>query len=88
MSQVGADVEQLAGLGTTMKQQKVAIDGVISVVSSALANTLWTGPAHDRFETDWNTTFRNALNRLNEAFEAAGTGCINRSRDLQQLMSC
>lgn len=86
MAQMGADIEQLAGLGTTLKQQKAAVDGVISVVSSALANTTWTGPARNQFESDWNTTFKNALNGLNEAFEVAGTSCINRSSDLQQLM--
>lgn len=86
MSMFGANPEQLNGLGRSMKQQKVAIDGVISAVSSALAGTVWEGPARQQFESDWNTTFKNALNRLNEAFEVAGTDCINRSSDLQRVM--
>ena len=59
---------------------------MISAVSSALAGTVWEGPAREQFESDWNTTFQNALNRLNEAFEAAGSDCINRSTDLQRVM--
>jgi uncharacterized protein YukE len=86
MSMYGANPEQLNGLGRSMKQQKAAIDVVISTVSSSLAGTVWEGPARQQFEGDWNTTFRSALNRLNEAFEVAGTDCINRSADLQRVM--
>lgn len=86
MSMYGANPEQLSGLGRSMKQQKLAIDGVIGTVSSTLAGTVWEGPARQQFEGDWNTTFKSALNRLNEAFELAGTDCINRSSDLQRVM--
>ena len=86
MTMYGANPEQLNGLGRSMKQQKVAIDGVIGGVSSALAGTVWEGPARQQFESEWNTTFKSALNRLTEAFEVAGTDCINRSSDLQRVM--
>ena len=86
MSMYGANPEQLSGLGRSMKQQTTAIDGVVSAVSSALAGTLWEGPARQQFESDWNTTFKSALTRLNEAFQTAGTDCINRSSELQRLM--
>jgi uncharacterized protein YukE len=86
MSMYGANPEQLSGLGRSMKQQKTSIDGVISAVNAALAGTVWEGPARQQFEGDWNTSFRGALNRLNEAFEVAGTDCINRSAELQRVM--
>ncbi|MBK5333230.1 MAG: hypothetical protein JJD93_14735 [Ilumatobacteraceae bacterium] len=86
MSMYGANPEQLNGLGRSMKQQRTAIDGVIAAVSSALAGTVWEGPARQQFESEWNTSFKSALNRLNEAFEVAGTDCINRSADLQRVM--
>ena len=86
MSMYGAVPEQLSGLGRSMKQQRMSIDGVISAVSAALAGTVWEGPARQHFEGEWNTTFKNALNRLNEAFEMVGTDCINRSVDLQRVM--
>ncbi len=86
MSMYGANPEQLSGLGRSMKQQKTSIDGVIGAVNSALAGTVWEGPARQQFESDWNTSFKAALNRLNEAFEVAGTDCINRSAELQRVM--
>lgn len=86
MSMYGANPEQLTSLGNSLKHQMESINGVISTVSSMLAGTTWEGPARQQFENDWNTTFRNALNRLNEAFDHAGTDCINRSRDLAQVM--
>jgi uncharacterized protein YukE len=86
MSMYGAVPEQLTGLGRSMKQQRVAIDGVISAVSSALAGTVWEGPARQQFESEWNTTFRSTLNRLNDAFDVAGGDCIHRSTELQRIM--
>jgi uncharacterized protein YukE len=86
MTMYGANPEQLASLGRSLKQQITSIEGVVSAVSSALGGTTWVGPARDQFESDWNTTFRNALNKLNQAFDAAGGDCIARSNDLQRVM--
>ncbi len=86
MSMYGANPEQLASLGRSLKQQITAIEQVMSTVSSSLAGTTWTGPARDQFENDWNTSFRGALNKLNQAFVAAGSDCITRSADLQRVM--
>lgn len=86
MSMYGANPEQLTSLGRSMKQQRTAIDGVISTVSAALAGTVWEGPARQQFESEWNSTFKTTLNRLNEAFDVAGGDCINRSTELQRVM--
>jgi uncharacterized protein YukE len=86
MTMYGANPEQLASLGRSLQHQITSIDGVVSAVSSALGGTTWMGPARDRFEQDWNTTFRTALQRLNQAFDAAGRDCIARSADLERVM--
>lgn len=86
MSMYGANPEQLAALGRTLKQQINSIESVMSAVSSSLSGTTWSGPARQQFESDWNTTFRNALGKLNQAFDAAGSDCIARSTDLQRVM--
>ncbi len=86
MSMYGANPEQLAALGQAMKRQITSIDAVVNTVNAALGGTAWEGPARRQFESDWNTTFRNALTRLSEAFDAAGTDCVNRSGALQQVM--
>ena len=72
MSMIGADVEQLAGLGRTLTNQVQSIESVMSLVGSALGNTLWRGPARDQFEADWSNVFVKALSSLNDAFNAAG----------------
>ncbi len=86
MSMYGANPEQLTSLGRSLKQQITSIEGVISTVASSLAGTTWTGPARDQFESEWNTSFRTALGKLNQAFEAAGGDCMARSTDLQRVM--
>ncbi len=86
MTMYGANPEQLAQLGRSLKQQMTSIDAVLSTVTSALGGTTWVGPARDQFEHAWNTQFRKALHQLNQAFEAAGSDCIARSADLQRVM--
>jgi uncharacterized protein YukE len=86
MTMYGANPEQLASLGRSLQQQIHRIDSVLSTVTSALGGTTWVGPARDQFEEAWNTSFRNALQKLNEAFDAAGRDCVARSADLQRVM--
>ena len=86
MTMFGAHPDQLAALGQNLQRQIESINSMLSTVTSALAGTTWVGPARDQFEQDWNTTFRTALTRLNEAFDAAGRDCINRSADLARVM--
>lgn len=86
MTMYGANPEQLSHLGRSLQQQISAIDQVLSTVSSALSGTTWVGPARDQFEHAWNTSFRTALNKLNQAFDAAGADCIARSQELQRVM--
>lgn len=82
----GADPEQLAALGRTLRRQIEGIEAITSAVSSALGGTLWTGPARDRFEQDWNQSFRGALGKLTQAFDAAGGDCLARSEELRRVM--
>ena len=86
MSMIGADVEQLAGLGRTLSNQVQSIEAVMSTVGSALGNTLWCGPARDQFEADWQNVFVKALTSLNDAFSAAGQDCATRSAELARVM--
>ncbi len=82
----GADPDQLQTLGTTLKRQIDAINGVMSSVSSLLGSTTWQGPAHDRFAGEWQGAFKDALSRLNQAFEAAGQDCVARADELRRVM--
>jgi hypothetical protein len=59
---------------------------VVAQVDSVLAGTTWQGPARQRFEGEWNGSFKQALARLDEAFGIAGRDCVARSQELQRVM--
>ncbi len=82
----GANCEQLTNLGNTLSRQIDAITQVMSTVDGVLNGTTWTGPARDRFVEDWNGGFKQALNKLNDAFGLAGRECVVRSDELRRLM--
>jgi uncharacterized protein YukE len=82
----GANPDELDRLGATLTRQIEAIGAVINDVSGVLAGTTWMGPARDRFEQEWTGSFRSALTRLNDAFQAAGQDCTRRSSDLRKVM--
>ena len=86
MSMYGANPEQLANLGRTLTRQIDAIQQLMSTVDGALGGTTWQGPARERFQQEWSSSFKQALARLNEAFGAAGRDCIARSEELQRVM--
>lgn len=86
MSLYGANPEQLESLGATLSRQVAAIEEVSATVTSSLNGTTWTGPARDRFEEEWRSSFRGALDRLNQAFEAAGQDCRLRAQELRRVM--
>lgn len=86
MSMYGANPEQLAGLGKTLKGQIESIDSMMSTVDGALSGTTWQGPARDRFGEEWNESFKLALDRLKEAFGTAGDDCVARSDELLRIM--
>jgi uncharacterized protein YukE len=86
MSKMGADTEQLHNLGAKLKSQMEVIDTLTATVTSALSNTIWEGPARERFEGDWHNSFSPALRNLKDAFQAAGSECQNRATALQHAM--
>lgn len=75
----GVTPEELTSLGGTLKAQIEAVNSIISSVDNPLGSIAWTGPAKDKFTEEWNGTFKTALGKLNEAFQAAGTDCEQRA---------
>jgi len=86
MAMYGANPEQLADLGTTLTRQIDTIAQMMSSVDGALNSTMWQGPARERFVEDWNGSFKQALNKLNDAFGLAGRDCVARSEELRRIM--
>lgn len=86
MTMYGANPEQLTSLGTTLTRQIDAITQVMTTVDGAVNGTTWQGPARERFVEDWNGSFKQSLNALNEAFGLAGRDCVARSDELRRIM--
>ena len=86
MSMYGANPDQLASLGNTLTRQIDSITQVMGLVDSALNGTTWQGPARERFASEWNGSFKQALGKLNEAFGLAGKDCVLRADDLRRVM--
>lgn len=86
MAMYGANPDQLEQLGTTLRRQIDSIEQVVSAVTRTLSGTEWHGPARQRFEQDWTGSFRSALSKLNQAFEAAGADCSARAQELRRVM--
>lgn len=86
MSLYGANPDQLEHLDTTLQRQREAVDGIVAAVGGVLGGTTWMGPARDRFEAEWQGSFRQAMSRLTEAFDAAGRDCVARGQELRRVM--
>lgn len=86
MTMYGADPEQLSQLGRTLRDQIDAIEAMVSTVDGSLAGTPWQGPARERFDQEWDESFKLALARLKDAFAAAGADCVARADELRRIM--
>ena len=78
MTMYGADPEQLTALGNTLSAQIEVLHQV--------TGTVWQGPARQRFEQEWYGSFTQVLARLQDALDAAGRDCVNRSLELSRIM--
>jgi uncharacterized protein YukE len=86
MTMYGANPDELTNLGTTLTRQIDTIGQLVSTVDGVLNGTTWQGPARERFVADWNGSFKQALNKLDDAFGLAGRDCIARSEELRRVM--
>jgi WXG100 family type VII secretion target len=81
-----ADPEALESFGKTMKAQMGKVEQLVKDVESPLNSIIWTGPARDQFQDEWNNSFKPALVKLNTALEAAGTDCENRASGVRAVL--
>jgi uncharacterized protein YukE len=81
-----ANPDELEGLGSTLEAQIAIVDKIVADVDSPLNSIVWTGPAKDAFKTEWDTNFKGALAKLNEAFGAAGKDCRDRAVGVRAVL--
>lgn len=81
-----ANPDELEGLGTTLQGQIDIVNAIIRTVDSPLNSIVWTGPAKDAFKSEWDSSFKGALTKLNDAFGAAGKDCKDRAAAVRQVL--
>ena len=84
MSQMGADLEELARLRASLLDQAQVIEQLAGTVRQQLADTRWHGPAAERFRGAWSSDFEPTLRRLQGALQEAGVEVGRRRDALQQ----
>lgn len=63
----GGNLGEMDNLAVSFDQQAGAVEQLRSAVNTILGSTSWTGPAADRFRSEWETTFTSALTNLQSA---------------------
>lgn len=84
MAKIGAEMGQLADLQKTFGQQSQAVEQLTTTIDSRVGNTLWEGPAADRFRNAWTSEFKPTLKSLREALDQASQEVSDRHRALEQ----
>lgn len=87
MSQMGADLEQLAMLRNSLVQQSEVIERLAGTVRNQLGDTAWHGPAAERFRSAWSSDYEPSLRRLQAALQEAGMEVGRRREALLQASS-
>ena len=80
---MGGDLAQLDVLRKTFTDQVQAVEALRGAVDGALGSTQWTGPAADRFRSEWGSSFVPALRRLQEALTENASVVSNRREAIQ-----
>lgn len=80
---VGGSLEQMQTLEQQFSTDAQAVGEVQRRISAAVGNTTWTGPAAERFRSEWNGTFVASLTRLQEALHENAAVVRNRRQAIQ-----
>lgn len=84
---LGGDPQQMQQLAQTFRAEAGAVEQLTARINGTLNNTVWTGPAADRFRQEWETSFRQALTRLQEALNENAAVVDNRMRAITEATS-
>lgn len=74
----GGNLEQMQGLEHQFTSDAQVVAELQRRITAQVSNTTWTGPAAERFRSEWNGTFVGALTRLQEALHENAAVVRNR----------
>jgi len=69
--QIGMDPDEVDGLATEFDIRATEIDELRTAIHGELESSVWTGPDHDRFQIEWDTTLAPAVSQASDALRAA-----------------
>lgn len=81
---LSGNTAEMATLSTTFNGAATDIDTLIGRLTAPVHGTTWTGPAADRFRTQWDGEFAPMLGRLKEALTTNATVVQQRMAALEQ----
>ncbi len=87
MAVYGGDLAQLEALSAQFIREVDAVDGLQSRISASLEGTAWTGPAAERFRTQWSQDFVPALLRLKQALSESASVVAERRNAIEMATS-
>lgn len=87
MAVYGGDLAQLEALSRQFLTEIDAVDGLQSRISGALETTAWSGPAAERFRTQWAQDFVPGLLRLKEALSESSSVVTDRRKAIEMATS-
>ncbi|MFP5327335.1 MAG: WXG100 family type VII secretion target [Acidimicrobiia bacterium] len=80
---VGGNLEELAALENKLRVESDAVAELANRITATLASTTWTGPAADRFRSEWQSSFCRALTGLQQALGENAAAVANRRQAIQ-----
>ena len=84
---VGGELTSMKGLKKSLDTNANRAVELKNAVKSQLTNTVWEGPAANRFREAWNSEFEPALAKLTEALKEAGNEVQRRHDALERAGS-
>jgi uncharacterized protein YukE len=80
---LGGELETMATLKAKLNEQANTVATLSSTVDQQVKNTVWTGPAADRFRELWDGQFKQTLEQLRIALTDASTEVANRAEAIR-----
>jgi uncharacterized protein YukE len=87
MPAIGGEVEQLAQLQATFDRQSQVVEDLTAATRNQLNNTVWHGPAADRFRSQWVSEYEPNLRKLQAALQQCAAEIARRREALVQAGS-
>ena len=82
MARIGGQIEELAALKQRFDKEGSTVHELTSAIDGQLNNTWWVGPASDRFRQAWQSEYKPALAKLQNALVVAGNEVAKRRQAL------